>query len=251
MLNTIDAKALGVAIAVFILAALVAWGLKRLQVTDSVGFIALIVLPFAAYGVASGYVQKISLPGGWAAEFRQIASDTIKPTRLADEVQDLSIIEKAGLSALQDQRDTLEIGKPIAISLRIGRGGYYSEQAIAEYVRAFLPFDPNLTVIFLENDTGRFVASSNGNSVLAALELQDYDQRFVGALEDADLLALRRLVVLTTNSVEADTTNAEALQMMVADGVDAIVKTDPAGLAVGLVRRDEIISRLMVKLAAG
>ena len=196
MLNTIDAKALGVAIAVFILAALVAWGLKRLQVTDSVGFIALIVLPFAAYGVASGYVQKISLPGGWAAEFRQIASDTIKPTRLADEVQDLSIIEKAGLSALQDQRDTLEIGKPIAISLRIGRGGYYSEQAIAEYVRAFLPFDPNLTVIFLENDTGRFVASSNGNSVLAALELQDYDQRFVGALEDADLLALRRLVAL-------------------------------------------------------
>ncbi len=106
-------------------------------------------------------------------------------------------------------------------------------------------------MIFLENDTGRFVASSNGNSVLAALELQDNDQRFVRALEAADLLALRRLIVLTTNSVEADTTNAEALQMMVADGVDAIVKTDPAGNAVGLVRRDEIISRLMVKLAAG
>jgi len=251
MFKNIDSAAMGIALAVFIIAALVAWVLKRFQVTDSVGFIALIVLPLAAYGVATGYVQKITLPGGWAAEFRQIAAATIRPTRLADEVQDLSIIEKAGLSALQEQRENLEIGKPIAISLRIGRGGYYSEQAIAEYIRAFLPFDPNLTLIFLENDAGRFVASANGNSVLAALELRDNDQQFLRALEDADLIGLRRLVVLTTNSVAAETTNAEALQMMVNDGVDAIVKTDASGRAVGLVRKDEIISRLMVKLAEG
>jgi hypothetical protein len=251
MFEAIDQTALGVAVAVFLIAAAVAWGLKRLQVTDSVGFIVLIVLPFLAYGVATGYVQKISLPGGWAAEFREIATDTIEPTRLAEEVQDLSIIEKAGPGALQAERDALEIGKPIAISLRIGRGGYYSERAIAEYIRAFLPFDPNLTVIFLEQESGRFVASSNGNSVLAALELQDYDQRFVRAMEEADLLALRRLIVMTANSASDSTTNAEALRTMVADGVDALVKTDSGGRAVGLVRRDEIISRLMVKLASG
>ena len=251
MFETLDQRALGVAIFVFFLALAVAWVLKKFQVTDSVGFIALIVLPLAAYGVASGYVAKISVPGGWAAEFREIATAEIKPAKLVEEVEDLSIIEKGGISAIQQYRENLEVGKPIAISLRMGRQGYYSERAIAEYIRSFLTFDPDLTVIFVEEGSRRFVASSNGNSVLAALEIQDYDQRFLRAIEGEDLLELRRLVVLTASSVSEETTNAEALQMMVNDGVDAIIKTDGAGLPVGLVRRDEIISRLMVKLAEG
>lgn len=251
MFQSVDKPAAMVAVAVFVIAFAIAWALKRFQVTDSVGFIALVLLPLAAYGVASGYVSKISAPGGWAAEFRQIAGDRIKPTRLADEVQDLSIIEKAGLSVLEDARQRLEPGKPVAISLRLGRPGYYSERAIATYIRGFLTFDPDLTVIFIENDNNRFVASTNGNAVLAAMELGEFDRRLVEAMEASDLLALRRLVVLTGNSVGEDTTNAEALQMMVADGVDAIIKTDSDGKAVGLVRRDDIVSRLMVKLAKG
>ena len=249
MFQTLDMRALVFAGLIFAAAVIVAWLLKRLQVTDSVGFIAIVLLPLVAYGIVSGEIAKISAPGGWAAEFREVASNPIRPAALVDEVEDLSIIEKAGLDALTDARDALEPGKPVAISLRLGRPGYYSERAIATYIRAFLTFDPDLTVIFLENDSGRFAASSNGNSVLAALELQDYDQRFVAALEASDLLALRRLLVLTTNAVDADTTNAEALQMMVSDGVDAIIKTGDRGRPVGLVRKDEIISRLMVKLA--
>lgn len=251
MFEFIDTQALALAAAVFLLALAIAWALKRFQITDSVGFIAIIVLPLAAYGVASGYVSKLTVPGGWAAEFREVASAQISPTRLVNEVEDLDIIEKTGLSAIDAAREQLEPGRPVAISLRLGRQGYYSEQAIAIYIRAFLSFDPDLTVIFIENDNGRFVASTNGNAVLAALELAQFDQRFVHAVEDADILALRRIVALTTNSVDDETTNAEALRQMVADGVDAMIKTDVTGQAVGLVRRDQIISHLMVELAKG
>ena len=146
---------------VLALALAMAWALRRFQITDSLGFVMIVVLPLAAYGIASGYVAKISVPGGWAAEFRQVAAAQIRPAPLADEVEDLAIIEKGGLSAIQTYRDSVEIGKPIAISLSIGRQGYYSEQAIAEYIRAFLTFDPNLTVIFVENQGGRFVASAH------------------------------------------------------------------------------------------
>ena len=248
--SAVDPVALGLAVGVFVLAVGVAWLLRRYQVTDSVGFIAVIVLPFAAYGVASGYVAKFSV-AGFALELRQIATAQIKPARLAEEVEDLSIIEKGGLAALQQYRDSLEVGKPIAISLRLGRLGYYNENAIADYIRVFQPFDPNLTVIFIEGESGRFVASANGNSVLAAVVVQDFNKIFLNALEGSDLLALRRLVVLTTASVSAETTNAEALHLMVQEGVDAIIMVDPAGQATGVVRRDEIISRLMVKLAVG
>lgn len=251
MPDWLDPNAATVALLVFVVALLVAWALKRFEVTDSVGFIALIVLPMAAYGVASGYVAKISTPGGWAAEFREVATDLIRPARLTAEVEDLSIIEKAGIQAIQPALETLEIGKPIAISLRMGRAGYYSPTATAAYIRTFQPFDPNLTVLFLEEDSGRFVASTNGNSVLAVLSMDESAYQFLTALESADLIAMRRLVVLTTNSVDEDTTNAEALRMMVADGVDAMIKTDGTGQPVGLVRRDEIMSRLMVSLAEG
>lgn len=255
MFQYLDVSALCVAILVFVVVAAVSWLAKRFAVTDGVGFIALIALPVAAYGVVSGYISKINLPGGWGAEFRAIAAATIKPSPLVEEVSDLEIIEKAGLEALQRYREQVVPGKPIAISLELGRRGYYSEQVIAEYIRAFLTFDPLLTVIFVEhpgteqNGTKHFVASTNGLSVLAALELTDYDRRFVRALDDADLLALRRLVVLTTNSVSRDTTNAEALRMMLEDGVDSIVKVDAQQVATGIVRRDVIVSQLLVTLA--
>ncbi|MCP5088940.1 MAG: CBS domain-containing protein [Rhodobacteraceae bacterium] len=242
--------ALTLALVVFVVAAFVAWGLKRFAITDSAGFIALIVLPIATYGIATGYISKISTPGGWAAEFREVASANVKPTQLVDEVEDISIIEKAGIDALREQRASVEIGKPIAISLQLGRQGYYNEHAIAGYIRSFLTFDPDLTMIFLE-ESGKFVASANGNSVLAALALTDYDQNLKNALENSDILALRQLLVLSTNAVRADTTNAQALQMMLNDGVDTIVKVDDTGRAVGIVRRSEILTRLMVKLASG
>jgi hypothetical protein len=251
MLSQIDTPALWLAVVVFVIAVVVAWALRRFQIADGVGFVTVVILPLAAYGVASGYVAKITIPGGWAAEFRQIAAAKITPSPLADAVEDLSIIEKGGIEAIQGYRENLEPGKPIAISLTLGRQGYYSQTAIAEYIRAFLTFDPNLTVIFVDQASGQFVASSNSNSVLAAVEVEGGEQPFIRALEGGDLELLRRLVVLTTATVTETTSNAEALQAMVADGVDSIIKIDAGGTPIGLVRRDEIVSRLMITLASG
>ncbi|MEE8454687.1 MAG: CBS domain-containing protein [Limibaculum sp.] len=248
MFDKVDYTALGVAVAVFLIAAFIAWIIKRLNITDGVGFIALVVLPLAAYGVASGYVSEITTPGGWGAKFREVAGARIEPAPLADEIEDLMIIEKGGVSAIQRYRENLTPGRPIALTLQLGRSGYYNQRAIATYIRAFLTFDPMLTVVFEEGQR-RFAGSSNGNSVLAALELDD-NRRLLGAIEDADLLKLKDLIVLTTNFVTPVTTNSEALNMMLRDGVDAIVAVDDQRRATGIVRRDEIVSRLMVKLAS-
>lgn len=251
MFASLDYTALLIAGGVFMLAVLVAWVLRRFQITDSIGFVTVVILPMLAYGVASGYVAKVSLPGGWAAEFRQVASAQIRPAPLAEEVESLEVIEKGGVSAIQSYRDSHVPGQPIAISLRLGRQGYYSGGAISQYIRAFLSFDPLLTVIFIDDQTDKFVASSNAVSVLAALEVQDYENSFMTALENVDLLALSRTVLLTSDFVRADTSNAEALQTMVAAGADSIIKVDDAGRAVGLVRREDTVARLMLKLAGG
>lgn len=251
MSGAIDFPALWIAVAVFLGAVAVAWLLRRYQITDSIGFITVVILPVAAYGVASGYIAKISLPGGWAAEFRQVATAKVRPAALTEEVRNLDVIEKGGVGAIQSYREAHVAGEPIAISLRLGRQGYYSSDAIVQYIRAFLSFDPLLTVIFIDDATGKFVASSSAVSVLAALEVRDYEGGFMRAIETADLLSLGRNVALTTDFVRSDTSNADALQIMVKAGADAIIKVDDAGVAVGLVRRDDIVSRLMLELASG
>lgn len=248
MFRSFDWTAFGFALFVFGLALSMAWALGRYKITDSLGFVMIVVLPIAAYGIASGYVAKITVPGGWAAEFRAVATDTIKPSRLEDEVQDLSIFEKADPAQIEEYRRQIEVGKPIAISLSLGRVGYYSPHVIGEYVRTFLVYDPDLTVIFLD-PAGKFVASTNGNALLAALSLQGFDQMLSNAIETGDLDRIAELVVFSREFVVDETTNAEALRKMVAAGVDSIIKIDASGLPIGLVRRDEIISRLMVKLA--
>jgi hypothetical protein len=250
MWETIDPTALAIALAVFAVAVAVTWLIKRLAITDGLGLIVLVALPAVAYGVASGYVERISLPGGWAAEFRDIAAARIEPAPLIDAVDDLQIIEKGGIGALRGHIEALRPGQPIAVSLTLRRTNYYSARAIEAYIRAFQAFDPNLTVIFVERDNGRFVASSNGHSVLAAVDAEEGGgSAFVDAIEAGDVLALRRMVVLTTNTVDERTTNAEALRLMLRDGVDTMVKTAPNGRPVGIVRRDVIISRLIVQLA--
>lgn len=249
MLERLDPQALSLALIVFAVACFLAWIFRRYQVTDSTGLIVLIALPVLTYGAASGFIEKVTAPGGWAAEFRSVAAAAISPAPLVEEVEDLSLIEKAGLSGLQEQRRKVEPGKPIAITLTLGRTGYYSEPAIAQYIRAFLTFDPHLTIIFLRPD-GQFAASANSNSVLAAIELEEYGARFLDALENDRIPELQELVVLTTNSVGADTTNAEALERMVQDGVDSMVKTVD-GRPEGIVRRDQIVSHLMLGLAEG
>lgn len=250
MFETVDLQALAVALAVFAAAVAVAWLTKRLAITDGIGLIVVVALPVVAYGVASGYVAKISLPGGWAAEFRNVAAARIEPAPLLEAVDDLRVIEKAGLDALAEHLEQVRPGQPLAISLTLGRTNYYSARVIETYIRAFQAFDPHLTVIFEERGDGRFAASSNGQSVLAAVDVDSADGgRFVRAVEAGDLLALKRLVVLTTNAARDDTTNAEALRVMLRDGVDSLVKVDATGRAVGVVRRDVIISRLMVELA--
>ena len=79
MFEFVNIPALIFAFGVFVIASGMAWVLKRFEIADNVGFVALLVLPVVAYGVASGFVSKILTPGGWAAEFREIATAEISP----------------------------------------------------------------------------------------------------------------------------------------------------------------------------
>jgi CBS-domain-containing membrane protein len=192
----------------------------------------------------------LTAPGGWGAKFREVAGERIEPTPLGEEIEDINIIEKSSMEALEQRRETLTPGRALAMTLQLGRRGYYNDRVIGDYTRTLLTFDPNLTVLFVDAD-GRFVASSNGASVMAAMQGGEQGQRLVDAIERADLLEIKRLVGHTTSAAKPGLTNAEALDIMRKDGVESLIAVDDSGRPVGIVRRDDIVARLLVKLASG
>ncbi len=250
VLNDLDTNALLAAVVVFVVGGLFALVLRRFDIKDGVVFLTLLLLPFAVYGVGSGYISELTAPGGWGAKFRTWAGKDIEPTPLGDEIEDINIIEKSSLEALEQRRETLTPGRALAMTLQLGRGGYYNDRVIGAYTRTLLTFDPNLTVVFVDGD-GRFVASSNGASVLAAMESGDQGQRLVDAIAGGDLLEIKRLVGHTNNAAKPGVTNPEAHDAMLRDGVESLIAVDDAGRPVGVVRRDDIVARLPVKLASG
>lgn len=248
----LDVTALWAAGIILALGLVLALGLKWTGIQDGVTFIALMVLPLVVYGVASGMVAEFSAPGGWGAKFRDVAGNAVDPAPLeADaeaEFERLSIVEKRGMSALEAHRATLEPGEPVAMTLVLGRSGY-TPQASARYARVLLSVDPGLTVIFVDAE-GRFVASASGASMLAALENEEQGWELIEAIGAGDIARVEEHVGLTTESLEAGTTNAEALEAMLGIGASSLVVVDESERPVGVIRREDIVAKMLVKLAA-
>ena len=70
-------------------------------------------------------------------------------------------------------------------------------------------------------------------------------------MESADIAEMKRRVGLTTGSASRETSNASALALMLDDGVRSIIVVDEMSRPVGVVRRDDIVARMLVKLASG
>src|SRR5437868_14795086 len=118
-------EAIGLAIGAFVLAFVVAYVINRNKIGDSATYIALLLTPMVVDGVASGKIQEFSAPGGWGAKFREaaqakVAVTTTNLTPLSDAVRQLDVVEKGGLSELQNLGPKLQKDKPIALSFQLG-----------------------------------------------------------------------------------------------------------------------------------
>lgn len=273
-------------------------------------FIALVVLPLTAYGLVahSNRISKVSLPGGPTFEF---LSERIAPPKtqfdssidapVEGDVERGGMLHKESLAKLDALRGDIKSKENLALTLKFGRTGYYSANAIFLYLNAILSRDAQAQVIFV-NESDEFVASTSGTELrdaLSAASGPDFFQRIrnlsyrftpnssdpefekinivikgiFSAAEDEyrlredateraenvmgairlsvpdGLEQLSRLISLVRTSVKVGTTNADALQAMVDENLSAAVVV--AGKRpVSIVRRDQIISKLVVDFAS-
>lgn len=241
--------AIWLAAGAFVAALVVAVIVNKAKLGDSATFIALLFTPMLVYGVASGKIAELTGPGGWGAKFREAAQAVVTPTAfttpLNDVLQKFDIIEKGGLSELQGLGAKLQKDKPIALSFQLGQQGYDAGVAI-KYIQFLLLTDRNMSVLILDANH-HFVAMTEGETMLTLL--QNQGQRITSALASGDKAFFTTLPGFHTNSIQATDTNATALAKMREQSARAIVVVDAQGTPTGVVKFDDIVARLLEKLA--
>jgi CBS domain len=232
----------------FVLAFAVALAISRMTVGDSATFIALLLTPLLVYGVASGKIQEFSAPGGWGAKFREAAQATVTPTGLTslnEAIQRFDVIEKGGLAQLEGLGQRLQRDKPIALSFQLGQQNYDVDTAI-KYIEFLLLADSEMTVLILDSNH-HFVAMTEGTTMLTLLRNQGPQIKSALAIGNKDFFVT--LPGFHTNSIKATDSNAVALEKMRQQNARFIVVVDDQGTPTGVVKRDDIVSRLLDKLA--
>jgi hypothetical protein len=241
-------QALLIAAAVLVVGLLLAYGIKRFSLGDSVTLIALMIIPLLAYGVVSGDISEFSGPGGWGAKFREEAKRTIEPIPLTTSIVEGEFIAKGDYVQLQNVDKKLQPGKPVALTLQLNRGGYYQPPVIAQYIRVLSQHDSDMSVVVIDQD-GKYVASTKGNVLLSLLQDPEQTKAFMSALEGTTPGAILNIGGFSDKSISDKASNVEALQKMQAENTARLVAVTSAGKPEGIVLRDMIVTRLLVELA--
>lgn len=237
-----------VAVGILLLGLVLAYAIKRLELGDSVTLIALLLIPLIAYGVASGDIREFTAPGGWGAKFRETASNKIEPVSVDLSIDEAQFVAKGSLVKLMNVGENLEPGKPVALTLQLGRGDYYVPDVIAEYIRVLSGNDANLTVIIVHQD-GTYFAFADGKYLLNILQSEDRRALFMRALRTADGSGFEALTGVSKYKIGTDATNSEALKIMQEQNTSKLVAVSNDNRPIGLVLRDRIIAQLLVKLS--
>jgi hypothetical protein len=163
-------------------------------------------------------------------------------------------VEKGGLEALQNAGHAVDRGKPVALTLQLGRERYYQRSAVRMYIETLRIADPQMTVLFPDRER-RFVVMAEATAVLGLLKEPQQSQPpeqqdgLIRAIENNDVAFLRSLPGFHWQTITSERTNAEALQLMREADARAMVVVDSEQRPIGVVKRDDIMARLLVELA--
>ena len=218
---------------------------------DGATFIAILLVPLLVYGILSGRLAEFSGPGGWGAKFQAVAEMEIDPTAIVEGAEQLDLVAKGGSDTLREFAARLDRKRPNAVSLEVGRSGYYSPEAIETYIRTLQSAGSATYVIFIDYETKRFIGSANSDQVLALIGSSATRDGFMQELDYPGEEPFEDLRFLVRESLTATDTNSEALDKFLASGAQALVVLDDRGQPSGVVDRDRLMTRLMKTLATG
>jgi CBS domain-containing protein len=250
-----DAKALTLVILFLLISLGVVAVLKSILINvDGATIIAFVLSPLVIYALTSGQLSEFTGPGGWGAKFREAATETVDPSQEAVElsISLMEVIPKGLPQELKDKIRGIHDGRPIVMTMTLGRVGFYNVDAVKEAIQTLSQFRNFKFVIFVdkENKLVGYMPSWALSGMLGSD--QESANNFIGDINNGHVDKVQARLGVITERVTTDTTNAEALQKMEKLNIEALVVVDSKSEKVcGVVERDRILSRMLIALTKG
>jgi hypothetical protein len=245
--------ALGVSGLFLVLGLLVVWLVKGIANVEPVGdavFVSLLLMPALVYMIVSGRMKELRGPGGLGAKFIETAAQSVSETASFGTVsiEDMMVVAKGGLSLLDENRRKLEnvAGRTIAMTMVLG-SQRYELGAVREHIKVFAQF-PNFRFVVFLDENDRVKAYMRPEAVRDLLDLKGWGDEFLEAVNEGRFQELGRYPGFIQRPISSEWTNAEALQEMMREDLDALVVVDGDGRLKGVAEREKVLGRMMLAL---
>lgn len=220
-----------------------------LKVEGDAILVSLLLAPVLVYLILSGKIKELRAPGGLAITFAETATasvtavwETVQPSE-----EDMQIVVKEGVQALERKRQTLNEAQPIVMTMVLGRGRYYNTEDTLRYIDVLSQFRNFRFVVFVD-DSDRFVAYMPISSLKGILRVPELGEHLIYAVNEGQVQDLFRFPGVVRETISTQSTNAEALREMTRQNLEALVVIDENRHLRGVVERKQVLSRMMLAL---
>lgn len=223
------------------------WFCNKVLGIRTEGVIASIVfVPLISYLLFSGVLKSFKY-GSLEATLSDSVSDVIdfkNDEKIESSVEDSMIIEKLGIDELKRRLPGLDNSQFIILTLTIGKGEYYTPQALKIYLETLSSFSSFKFVVFIDVNK-KFVAYLPVNKVIKLLNNVSLGNEFVSFINQGDLYKLN-LFSLNIETVNTETRIIDSLKEMFNKNLDSLVVIDSARNVAGIVERDYLVGKLLL-----
>ena len=231
------------------------WIMKTwLNMQQDVVLVSILLIPILVYMIFSGRLQEIRGPGGLSATFIDMAHTPLldKDESNAErvEVGQVGIVEKGGISDLQQMLQKVGNSTYIVLTVTIGKVDHYEESAFLNYLKALSQFRNFIFLVILDQDDEVFAYLAGWRAMqILEMEMQIGDSGFVHAIKQGSKQELLRYGLVRTTARTTDS-NINALSRMTELKMNAIIVTDENHKLKGVVEREQVLSKLTLALCS-
>lgn len=213
---------------------------KVVGVQDGTVLVFLVIVPTLVYLVLRGDLAELRGPGGWAATFVQVARTEVSLTGDAlIKIQDVNVSEPRSAAL---ERKPYE---PVLMDMPLGER--YVAEEVSEKLE-FLSLSPRFRLVALVNQQGVFQGCISPGELKSLMQDKALSEGFLNAVAAANTKAVFSYPGTVHKVMVTDESSAEALSLMTAHNLDAVAVIDDAHQVLGIVEREQLVSRLILSL---
>lgn len=226
------------------------WIMKTwLDMQQDVVLVAILLIPILAYMMFSGRLQEIHGPGGLSATFIDMAHTPLLDKEESNateriEVGQVGIVEKGGISDLQQMLPKVSNSSYIVLTVTLGKVDHYEETTLLNYLKALSQYRNFIFLVILDQCDEVFAYLAGWRAMqIIEMEMQMEGPGLVHAIKQGSKQDLLRYELIRITARTKDT-NLNVLKLMTELKMSALIVADENHKLKGVVEREQVLSKL-------